>query len=66
MGNLNPQYTPVQIPNFGGVVGMALGFDHTCSWNATGQAHCWGKGANYVLGYGGIDDQNSPVQVPGP
>jgi len=40
-----------------------LAGDHSCGILANGSAYCWGSGDNGELGYGGTDQQNSPIAV---
>jgi alpha-tubulin suppressor-like RCC1 family protein len=45
---------------------ISAGSYHTCAVLEDSTAWCWGQGSNGQLGYGGLDQQNSPIQVTGP
>ncbi|MDP2693037.1 MAG: hypothetical protein Q8O88_05355, partial [bacterium] len=65
------KYTPVQVLGVGGVgtlaniVGISAGMSHTCAYDNSGNAYCWGKNSEGNLGDNSTTQRNTPVQVLG-
>ena len=69
-GSSANQLTPVQVVGVASAVDVAAGKNHTCTVLDDGSAKCWGCNSQGAivrgqLGYGGSNDQQSPVQVLG-
>ncbi len=54
--------TPVDIPNFGGIVDIAAGHAHTCAINRQGELYCWGRNDSGQVGNG--SKSSTPVTTP--
>ncbi len=46
-------------------VAISAGGSHSCALTATGKAYCWGDGFSGQLGFGGLEQQNEPIDVSG-
>ena len=59
---LTPQ---IVLPPGSEVVGLSLASSHSCAWNATGTAWCWGRNYYGQLGNGNTDRANqlTPTEV---
>ena len=67
--NGNSSYSPVQVrryvdlattAEFPGLVGISVGLDHSCAWNADGKGWCWGRALYGQLG-DGIVSSTQPI-----
>jgi alpha-tubulin suppressor-like RCC1 family protein len=57
-------YTPLEIPEFGGVVELAAGREHTCARLQGGKVDCWGRNTEGELGNGpGYESVPTPGAV---
>ncbi len=57
---------PIQVTGVSGAIQVASGDAHNCVATNSGQAWCWGEGADGKLGDGLTDDDPNPKQVSGP
>lgn len=65
-GTFDPSSIPVSVTSLPGpVIGAGAHSLHTCAVLATGQVACWGYGDRGALGYGGTENQATPVLVSG-
>ncbi len=59
-----PVSTPVQVGSLAGVVGVGIGWNHTCALLGSGAVHCWGFNYQGELGDGTTTDRYIPAVVP--
>lgn len=68
-GGEEDQMTPVMVQKPVGVTSytfVSASYWGSCALADTGDAYCWGHGVNGSLGYGGTEDQLTPVLVTKP
>lgn len=65
-----PSLPPARVTNqktpsvtLAGEQALAVGFDHVCAIDTSGQAWCWGSGASGALGTGSSSSSTLPVAV---
>lgn len=65
-GTTEARTTPVNVPGLtSGVVGLALGAEHSCALLQSGGVNCWGGNEFGQLGDGTTADKETPVAVTG-
>jgi alpha-tubulin suppressor-like RCC1 family protein len=55
--------TPVMVNSFGGATAIAVGVQHSCGINLTGQVYCWGANMSGQLGDGTTMSSATPMPV---
>ncbi len=65
LGNVLGDTKTHEIPELGGVVGVAAGDLHACALRDTGTVECWGSNATSQLGEGATGTTGTPRIVPG-
>ena len=64
-GHRRVQPTPNRVADLAGVLGLALGWRHTCVIDAGHRLSCWGFNGTGQLGDGGLESHSLPVTVAG-
>lgn len=58
------RHEPTQLADFGRIISISRGFDHTLALDENGHVWAWGDNVDGQLGDGTTNDSDVPIQVP--